>query len=147
MKRILFPLVLLTAAACGPVANTPYQDEAVNVGYGEVARSQLAYAVSSVDMKDINKSIYTNIYDYLEGRVPGVQVIRTGQNGARLQIRGVNSINASTDPLIIVDGVEVMDISSINPQDVKSIDVLKDASAAIYGSRGANGVILIRTKR
>ena len=63
----------------------------------------------------------------------------------KILIRGVNSINSSSDPLILVDGVEMSDISSLNPADVKSVDVIKDGSSAIYGMRGANGVILITT--
>ncbi len=86
---------------------------------------------------------YSNMYDYLRGRVPGVQV--TSDN--KILIRGVNSINLSTDPLIILDGSEINDLSVINPNDVDSVTVLKDGSASIYGVRGANGVIIITTRR
>ena len=66
--------------------------------------------------------------------------------GGSIQIRGISSVNSSTEPLILVDGVEVRDLSNINPMDVESIDVLKDASASIYGVRGANGVIIVKLK-
>ena len=83
------------------------------------------------------------MYEYLRGRVAGVMV--TPEN--KILVRGVNSINASTDPLILVDGVETTDLSVINPADVSSVDVIKDGSASIYGMRGANGVILITTRK
>jgi len=117
-------------------------DESVNVGYGETSRSGLTYSVSKLKVKQREIVTYTNIYDYLRGRVPGVVV-----NGDKVYIRGISTINASTDPLFIVDGVQVSDISNINPQDVDNISVLKDGSSAIYGSRGANGVIIISLKK
>lgn len=83
----------------------------------------------------------------LIGEVAGVRVDMTGNNSANIYIRGKNSISGSSQPLFIVDGSEVSDISYLNPNDVDRIDVLKDASAAIYGVRGANGVIVITTKR
>ena len=147
MKRIFILLLLCTAVSCGGTYQAEQRAKAVNVGYGEVTRESLAYAVSSVDMKDVDKGIYNTIFDYLEGRVPGVQVVKTGTGTASVTVRGINSINSSTEPLYIVDGTQVFDISSINPRDVKSVDVLKDASAAIYGARGANGVIIITTKK
>ena len=83
------------------------------------------------------------IYSVEEGRVAGVMVTPD----RRIIIRGIGTINGSTDPLIMVDGYEVQDLSVINPRDVKSVDILKDGSASIYGVRGANGVILITTKK
>lgn len=95
---------------------------------------------------DIQMKGYTSIGEYLKGRVPGLQVMKTG-SGYKYLIRGVSSINSPTDPLFIVDGVEVNDIDHINPNDVARVEVLKDASASIYGNRGACGVIIITTKR
>jgi TonB-dependent SusC/RagA subfamily outer membrane receptor len=95
----------------------------------------------------MEKGTYNTIYDYLEGRVPGLRIIRNNGGTPSILIRGINSITSSTEPLILVDGVEVHDISYLNPRDVRSVDVLKDGSAAIYGSRGGNGVILITLKR
>ena len=86
---------------------------------------------------------FTNMYDYLRGKVAGVQVNPDNS----IYIRGINSREASRAPLILLDGLEIEDLSTINPQDVYSVDVLKDASTAIYGLKGANGVILITTKR
>ena len=92
--------------------------------------------------KDSQTKSYADMYEYLQGRVPGLQVTPD----KRIIIRGIGSINSSNDPLILVDGAEISDLSTINPNDVKSVDVLKDASSSIYGVRGANGVILITTK-
>ncbi|MDT3357040.1 MAG: TonB-dependent receptor plug domain-containing protein [Bacteroidota bacterium] len=119
-----------------------------DIGYGTIKVRDLTTAVSTVKIKQREIVTYSNIYDYIRGRVPGVTVLKVGQNGGKIIIRGLGSINSSTDPLMLVDGVEVTDLSYINPSDVKSIDVLKDAaSCAIYGARGANGVILISTKK
>lgn len=111
------------------------------LGYGiTVSHDSRTEAVSSVEMDDY--AHYKNIYDYLQGRVAGLQVI-----GGKIYIRGFNSILSSMEPLYIVDGVAVDDISWIAPQDVKRIDVLKDSAAcSLYGTRGANGVIIITMK-
>lgn len=89
---------------------------------------------------------YNDIGEYLQGRVPGLTVIKDGSR-YRFLIRGLNTINGTSEPLLIVDGVEVADISYLNPRDIASVDVLKDSSASIYGARGAFGVILITTRR
>ena len=123
-----------------------FSEDSVNIGYGYVKRKNLTSSVSKVSMDDEQSSSYTTIGDYLMGRVPGLTVIKTGTSYKYI-IRGLSSINSQTDPLFIVDGVEVMDISYLNPRDVKSVEVLKDSSASIYGTRGACGVILITTRR
>lgn len=97
-------------------------------------------SVSKVDMK--NAETYNNIYDYLRGRVPGVQVV----GNSSIRIRGAGAPNSNAEPLILVDGVETSDISDLNPSDVASVEILKDGTAALYGMRGANGVIIIKTK-
>ena len=122
------------------------EDDSIYVGYGYIKRKNLTTSVSKVDVMDIQMKGYTSIGEYLKGRVPGLQVMKTG-SGYRYLIRGVSSINSPTDPLFIVDGMEVNDIDSINPNDVERVEVLKDASASIYGNRGACGVIIITTKR
>lgn len=122
------------------------EDDSVYVGYGYIKRKNLTTSVSKVDVMDIQMKGYTSIGEYLKGRVPGLQVMKTG-SGYKYLIRGVSSINSPTDPLFIVDGVEVNDIDHINPNDVARVEVLKDASASIYGNRGACGVIIITTKR
>ena len=130
--------------ACGAAGNAAadQQDNQVNVGYGTADKDDVNYSVSSVKVSDKEIATYNNMYDYLRGRVPGVVI---GPDNS-IRIRGINSINSSNEPLILVDGVEVTDLTNINPMDVYSVDVLKDASSSIYGVRGGNGVILITTK-
>ena len=143
MKRlilILLPVALVTG--CGAYVPVPQEDSAVDVGYEKQSKQGLTTAVSKLKKKENEVVTYNNIYDYLQGRVAGVQVTPD----KRILIRGINSINSSTDPLILVDGTEMSDISSLNPNDIESVSVLKDASSAIYGVRGGNGVILITTK-
>jgi TonB-linked SusC/RagA family outer membrane protein len=128
-------------------------NEVVVVAYGTTKKKDLTGAVGIVDMKDIQKAPVTSIDNALEGRLAGVQVTSDdGQPGANAEIviRGVGSVTQSTAPLYVIDGFpqEDANFNSINPQDIASIEVLKDASAtAIYGSRGANGVIIITTKK
>jgi TonB-linked SusC/RagA family outer membrane protein len=123
--------------------------EVVVIGYGTVKKSDLTGSVSSIKSEDITKITALNPVQSLQGQVTGVQVTSTsGQPGANptVLIRGIGSFSG-TNPIYVVDGVILDDISFINSQDIKSMEVLKDASAtAIYGSRGANGVILITTK-
>lgn len=122
------------------------EQDSVNVGYGYVKRKNLTSAVSKVSMDQVQVGSYAHIGEYLAGRVPGLVVQKTG-SGYKYIIRGATSIYASSDPLFIVDGMEVMDIDYLNPRDVKSVEVLKDAAASIYGTRGACGVILITTRK
>ena len=115
------------------------KDTQVNTGYSIEDRRDVSYSISSIKRDD--NEVYSNMYDYLRGKVAGVEV-----RDKSIFIRGHNSMNASMDPLILLDGTEITDLSLVNPYDVYSVDVLKDASAAIYGMKGANGVILITTK-
>jgi len=125
-------------------------EEFVVVGYGIQKKSDLTGAVSSVKGEDIHRIASDNIEQALQGKVSGVYVAPTSGApgaGAVIRIRGTGTLNNS-NPLYVIDGMITYDASTINPQDVESIEVLKDASAAaIYGSRGANGVILITTKK
>lgn len=143
MKRIL-PLlaIMLFFESCGPAVYVPKNEkEYINLGYLKVDKDVATESVSTLNVP--MASGYNNIYDYIKGRVPGVEV-----NGTSIIIRGINSINLTSDPLILVDGVATDDISWLSPDMVQSIDVLKDASStAMYGSRGGNGVILITTRR
>ena len=127
-------------------------NEVVVVGYGTQKRVDLTGSVGSVSSKTLQERPQTNLEQELAGRIAGVNVSsNSGEPGGdtRIRIRGYSSINSSTDPLYVVDGIVWTEGgNSINPNDVASIDVLKDASStAIYGTRGANGVILITTKR
>ena len=115
-------------------------DRRVNIGYGMADSRDVSYSVASV--KPAETEFYTNMYEYLRGKVAGVHI----GPGNTITIRGVTTINGSTDPLIILDGSEVSSLDAVNPHDVYSVDVLKDASASIYGIKGANGVIIITTK-
>ncbi|MBB5441183.1 TonB-linked SusC/RagA family outer membrane protein [Pedobacter sp. AK017] len=127
-------------------------DEIVVVGYGEVKKKDLTGSVAAVNMKDLNKAPVKSFDDALAGRVAGVVVAgNDGQPGAlnNIVIRGGNSITQDNSPLYVVDGfpLEATDFNTISPADIESIDILKDASAtAIYGARGANGVIIVTTK-
>lgn len=126
-------------------------NEVVVIGYGTVKKKDLTGSVGSIQSKELREETATRIDQVLMGKVAGVQVIPvTGAPGdaPTIRIRGVGSITAGSGPLYVVDGFPIDDIRSINPGDIESIDILKDASAsAIYGSRGSNGVIIINTKR
>lgn len=123
------------------------EEELVDVGYGKVKRKHLTTAVSKVNLDEKSVSGYSDIGQFLMGRVPGLTVTKTG-NGYKYVIRSVNTIYGNTDPLFVVDGMTVNDISYLNPNDVDHVEVLKDASSAsIYGTQGGNGVILITTKK
>jgi TonB-linked SusC/RagA family outer membrane protein len=126
--------------------------EVVVVGYGTQKKSQMTGAISSVGAKQIQELPITNARQALQGRAAGVDVVQPGSKpgaGPQIRIRGRRSFNASNDPLYVVDGIPLSSgIDDINPNDIVSMEVLKDASAtAIYGSRGANGVVIISTKR
>ncbi|SDW39885.1 TonB-linked outer membrane protein, SusC/RagA family [Lutibacter oricola] len=129
-------------------------DEVVVVGYGSMKKSDLTGSVTSVKMDDIPSKPSNSIDGLLQGQVAGVQVITSSDDpgaGATVRIRGGSSLNGGNDPLVVVDGFPIGyagDLKQISPQDIASMEVLKDASAsAIYGSRGANGVIMITTKK
>src|SRR5690606_14172459 len=135
-------------------------DEIVVVGYGTMKRSDVTGAMVSVSSRALEESVSTTIDQVLQGRAAGVQIQQnSGAPGASssIRIRGISSITGSNEPIFVIDGVIVDSntgqagqnaFASINPSDIASIDILKDASAtAIYGSRAANGVILITTKR
>jgi TonB-linked SusC/RagA family outer membrane protein len=126
--------------------------EVVVVGYGTQKKSQMTGAISSVSQKEIAELPITNARQALQGRAAGVDVTQAGSKpgaGPQIRIRGRRSFNASNDPLYVVDGIPLAGgIDDINPNDITSMEVLKDASAtAIYGSRGSNGVVIITTKR
>ena len=147
MKRFaILALAAALACSCGPgkYYTRPAEgaeDENVNLGYQKVRRRDSTSSTGTVKVE--RGSGYTDIYEYLRGRVAGVDV-----NGTSIRIRGERSINGNNEPLILVDGMVMDDISSISPNEVERIDVLKDAaSTAMYGSRGANGVILITTRK
>ncbi len=131
--------------------DTKALSEVVVVGYGTRRKSDLTGSVSQVSSKDFKEQPVTRVEEALQGRASGVLVSRSSGNPGgdiKVRVRGINSITGNNDPLIVVDGVIGLTLNSINPNDIESMEILKDASAtAVYGSRGSNGVILITTKR
>lgn len=131
--------------------DTQTLDEVVVIGYGSMKKSDLTGAVVSANLKDFEKSPNTNILQSLQGTVPGLNIgqVTTAGTTPEISIRGTNTLSGNKSVLIVLDGIIYnSSLSSINPNDIESIDVLKDASAtAVYGAQAANGVLLITTKR
>lgn len=131
--------------------STESLDEVVVIGYGTMKRSDLTGAVSSIREEDIAATKSSNVIEALQGKVAGIDMVRSSGeagSGYSILLRGARSLTASNSPIYIVDGIDYGSRVNINPNDIASMEVLKDASAtAIYGSRGANGVILITTKK
>ena len=145
--------------------------EIVVIGYGTVEKGDLTGAVSSIKSEDLNQGVVQSVQQAIQGRIPGVQITQTSSEpggGLSIKVRGTSSITGSSQPLYVIDGVPVNNapllggstrglpadnnasnpLASINPNDIASIDILKDASAtAIYGARGANGVVIVTTKK
>lgn len=125
-------------------------EEVVVVGYGTQKKSTLTGAVSSVSSEDLKALPVANLTQAIQGRVPGVQITNNSSPGTEpiVRIRGVGSVSLNPNPLYVIDGIPAGGLNNIDPKDIESLEVLKDASAAaIYGSRAANGVILITTKK
>ncbi len=130
--------------------NAAALEEVVVIGYGQVRKADLAGSVSVLDSKAFSAQPVTSVGEAIQGRVSGVNVISDGIPGSspKIRIRGSNSINKSNEPLYVVDGlVRESGLEGLNPEDIASMQILKDASStAIYGSRGANGVVIITTR-
>ena len=120
-----------------PDDNLKQEEKQVDIGYGKVNQKNLLTSVSTIDARNIRNASYKSIYELLKG-TPGVIV-----RGNSVQIQGQTSFNSGTEPIYVVDGMVVESVDGISPAMVESISVLKGASASIYGSRGANGAILI----
>ena len=141
-------------------ADSEFLNESVVIGYGTVKKDDMTGSVAAIKAEDLNRGAVVNTQDMLKGKIPGL-LVTPGDggpgSGSRIRIRGAASLNASNDPLIVIDGVPVAQgaggamsnpLDLLNPNDIESFSVLKDASAAaIYGSRASNGVILITTKK
>lgn len=125
-------------------------EETIVIGYGTVKKADLAGSVAVMDSKSFKDQPVARVEDALNGRMSGVQVTSSGVPGGamKIRVRGASSVNKSNDPLYVVDGiVRETGLEGINPEDIQSIQVLKDASStAIYGARGANGVVMVQTK-
>lgn len=123
----------------------------VGIGYGTMRKSDLTGSIASVNQDDLKKGIITSAEQLLQGKVAGLTVVQGSgdpASGATLRLRGGTSLSASNSPLVVVDGIPGVDFNTVQPSEIVSIDILKDASsAAIYGSRGANGVIIVTTNR
>jgi TonB-dependent SusC/RagA subfamily outer membrane receptor len=118
-------------------------NEVVNIGYGYARKKDLATSVGNINGQNTKYASYQDVYKMIQGEIPGVQVV-----GKKITIRGIGTINASSDPLVLVDDVEMLlndnnTLDVIDPRSVKSINILTGSDAAIYGSKAANGVILI----
>ena len=123
----------------------------VGVGYGTMRKSDLTGSIASVNAKDMKQGVITSTEQLLQGKVAGLSIVQSSgapEAGASIRLRGGTSLSASNGPLVVVDGIPGVDINSVQPSEIVSMDILKDASAAaIYGSRGANGVIIVTTNR
>ncbi len=130
--------------------NSAMLDEVVVIGYGTLKKSDLTGAVGSLGAKDIKEVPVNNVGQAIQGKIAGVNIVGGNKPGdnVSIKVRGLGSIN-NCDPLVVIDGVPTdLGLNNINPQDIERLDVLKDASAtAIYGSRGANGVVMITTRK
>lgn len=126
--------------------NLAMAERYVDVGYGQVNSNRLLNAVSSINSKEMDFSMYNNMFDLIQGQFPGVSV-----EGNNIVVRGTNTFYGveGNAALIVIDGVMTnsQDLRNLSPLDVASIDVLKDGSSSVYGSRGANGVVIIETKK
>ena len=126
-------------------------NEVVVTGYGTQRRKEVTSAITTVSAAQFNKGNISDVAQLLQGKVAGLSISRAGGNpngGFTIRLRGLSTLGANTQPLIVIDGQIGADINTVDPNDIQSIDVLKDAaSAAIYGTRGSSGVIIITTKK
>ena len=129
--------------------STEFLDEVVVIGYAPVERKKITFSVSTVKAETIEQATPVSALEGIQGRVAGVQIISNGGPGSNfdVRVRGVSTFGSGNSPLYVVDGQQLDDIDNLNPNDIASLEVLKDgATAAIYGSKAANGVVLITTK-
>lgn len=155
MSRHLSISLLLAAVAvsCGTAANldsssqSADHDDEITVGYGSVSRSAQAFSVSEAMVDDAERATYKDIFDYLRGKVAGVEVTENANGGTpKIIVRGSKNVwGNDPDPLFLLDGQMIPDPSVIRPEEVYSVQVLKDAAASAYGSRSSNGVIMFKT--
>ena len=126
-------------------------DEIVVTGYGTQERKEITSAVQSLNEEDFNKGLISNPMGLLEGKVAGLSITKPGgdpNGGYTLRLRGISTVGANASPLVVIDGVIGGNLDLVDPNDIESIDVIKDgAAAAIYGTRGSSGVILVTTKK
>ncbi len=153
-RALVILLVAVVASGCGTSGEyvDPNPDPGIDVGYGEQGEEDITGAVETVDVDEAVRQNATTIAEILRGRISGVIVSPAPGGGLQIRIRGATSLIGNASPLYVLDGIPVQadrngSLSMLNPYDIESISVLKNASAtAIYGSRGAHGVIVIKTK-
>ena len=143
----IFAAALAVVSSCATMqSGTGVTHGQTDLGFENFNQDKQTYSVSEIK-PDIAASSYSDIWDYIRGKVPGVQVGPSSPGSVpNIVIRGVGTNSGQTQPLFIVDGIEMENVSALSPTDIESVEVLKDASASIYGVRGGNGVILFRTK-
>ncbi len=133
--------VIINHESNAPAVTPPGVEDVVETGYGKASKDELVGSISEIDSERFKNRSYQNVYEMIAGEVAGVVV-----EGTSIRIRGITSLNASNEPLLIVDGSPVTTLSNISPNDVESISILKGSSTAIYGTRGAAGVVVVKTK-
>lgn len=136
--RTTINFILTGTAGNAEKGKTGGDNETVNIGYGTSQKKDVSTSIGVIDCQKPEFASYQNVYEMIRGRIPGVEV-----NGESIKVIGSSSLNISTEPLYVVDGVIVNSIDDISPQSVKSIEVLKGPAATVYGTRGSNGVIII----
>jgi len=150
-RTLILSLLYVFCLSCGAQrAAVQYSEpeaggESVNVGYGKTDKDSNNYSVSKVTVDQKRIGSYNSIVEYINGQVPGVQVIPVAGSDPKIIVRGVSSNSSNSSPLFIVDGVQVSSIYNLDPNNIYSVEVLKDSSASIYGVQGGNGVLLITT--
>jgi TonB-dependent starch-binding outer membrane protein SusC len=149
-------VVMLSGAGCatGSARLPDSKADEISIGYGTETEETFTGSASSLSAEDMSDRSAKTVAEMLEGRVPGLQVMRRANGDVALRIRGSRSLQSDNEPLVVIDGTPIQSgslrdaFAGLTPQDIERIDVLKDAgSTAVYGVRGANGVIIIRTKR
>src|ERR1035437_6520171 len=158
-KSIIFSLIIILSSQLAfgqqktsdSTAIKSYADEVANIGYSYQKKGEVTSSITSVKFNEFNKGNINNPFELIQGKVAGLDISKPGgdPNGSfYLRLRGLNTINANTQPLVVIDGIIDASIDNVDPNDIESINVLKDgSSAAIFGTRSSNGVILITTKK
>ena len=164
LSAVVIAVIGISAAACATARGRPTPSSApasaagsdsVAIGYGRQTRAEVTGAIASISEEELDAMRVSRVEELIQGRVPGVHVIRLANGDFSVRVRGASSFgHSSEEPLYVIDGMPLMTsglrtaLIGIAPHDIARIDVLKDAGAtAVYGSKGANGVILITTKR
>lgn len=154
MKNIIYMLMLTAVVSCGTARQMQQEQsnadqDMVDLGYGQVSRNNLAFSVSEAKMNEAVENVYMDIFDFLRNNIPGVVVSQTEMAGdvPHIEVRGNRSIfGTQGEPLFLLDGSEYPNIQDLRPEQIHSVQVLAGPSASAYGSRGANGVIMFKSK-